>query len=41
MKKEVVINGVECGADVEVADTGDWLMADSRDQFIVQRDVCV
>jgi hypothetical protein len=38
MKKEAVVNGVECGGDVEETEAGDLLMADGRDQFIVERD---
>ena len=32
-----MVNGVECGRDVEETEVGDLLMADGRDQFIVQR----
>jgi hypothetical protein len=37
MKKEAVIDGVKCGRDVKETEAGDLLMADGRDQFIVQR----
>jgi len=33
-----VVNGVECGGDVEETEAGDLLMADGRDQFIVERE---
>ena len=32
-----MVNGVECGRDVEETEAGDLLMADGRDKFIVQR----
>jgi hypothetical protein len=38
LKKKAVINGVECGGDVKKTEAGDLLMADGRDQFIIQRD---
>ena len=35
--KKKIVNGVECGIDVEELKAEDLLMAVGRDQFIVQR----
>ena len=32
-----MVNSVECGRDVEETEAGNLLMANGRDQFIVQR----
>src|SRR6218665_3707872 len=37
MKKEIVVYSVECRGDVEKTEACYFLMADGRDQFLVQR----